>query len=214
MKKLYQFPKTNFKIIIAALAFFVFSQADAQVTFKPGLRAGANFSHFTKGDNVYANEGYYDFNGSFVPTYNDVGDFSSKTDIYVGFYGALKLTKYYTLQPEITYSNQGSKYRNPFGETKQLNISYLSVAVINKFTFNEQFNVHLGPTIDFVVDQNYDVENDVDLAFELGAGYNFTPNFGIEGRVKKGVINVVDFSGSDHTNVVFQAGLTYTFDVK
>ena len=101
--------------IIASLAFFGMTQA--QVTFKPGLRAGANFSHFTKGDEFNY---YYDNNGNQVS-----GDYSSKTDLYLGFYGALHLTKYYTLQPEINYSRQGTIYNgnDGFGDVK-LNVSY------------------------------------------------------------------------------------------
>jgi len=195
--------------IIAMLAFFGMTQA--QVTFKPGLRAGANFSHFTKGDNY--NDYYYDNNGNYVSSPNSV-DFKSKTDFYLGFYGALHLTKYYTLQPEIDYSRQGSIFKGTNGARETLEVSYLSIAIANKFTFSDKFNVHLGPTIDFVVDNNFDTESEVDLAFFLGAGYNFTKNFGIEARIKKGIIPVHDSFDDYHTNVVFSIGGTYTFDLK
>jgi len=165
---------------------------------------------------------------NYVPYNNGNIEFGTKTDFYIGFYGALKLTKYYTLQPEITYSNQGATYtpryvpaaypNDPyyFSFPKRLNVSYLSVAMINKFNFNRQFNMHVGPAIDFVVDKNYPVENDIDLAFVLGAGYDITPNFGIEARVKKGIVPTVNdnYSGDEHTNVVFSLGATYTFNVK
>ena len=228
--------KTIKRIFLAAVLFFAFFQAEAQVTFKPGLRAGANFSHFTKGDYQGTTGTYYD-GFEYVPyNSNDQVKFSSKTDFYVGFYGALHLTKYYTLQPEVTYSRQGSKVEwasynpLPVGATQrhsdQIDISYLSIAIINKFTFTDKFNVHLGPTIDFIVDKNnlaldttpynsgyYVTDSDVDLSFVFGFGYNFTKNLGIEARVKKGVIPVLDFD-DNHTNVVFSAGLTYTFDLK
>jgi hypothetical protein len=180
--------------------FTFFGAAQAQVTFKPGLRAGANFSHFTKGDDY----GYY-----YDTDYNYVNDsnFSSKTDFYVGFYGALKLSKYYTLQPEINYSAQGSSTK-----TKNLDVDYLSFGVINKFTFNN-FNIHFGPTLDFVVSKNFNTEADVDMTFVLGAGYQITPNLGIDARVKKGIIPVLDNTTS-HTNVIFSVGGTYTFDLK
>ena len=55
----------------------------------------------------------------------------------------------------------------------------------------------------------------MDLAFILGMGYDITPNFGIEARVKKGIIPTIsnDYA-NDHTNVVFSVGATYTFDTK
>ncbi len=197
------------KILIAAvIGLFALSQAEAQVSFRPGLRGGVNFSHFTKGDN----ETYYDY---YTDTYvSSTRDFTSKTDFYLGFYGALKLTKYYTLQPEVDYTRQGSTYRFPGTAEQKLNVSYLSIAVANKFTFNEKFNVHLGPTIDFQVENDFDTDSEVDLAFFLGAGYSFNKNFGLEARVKKGIIPVLDYSDGNHTNVVFSVGATYTFDMK
>ena len=94
-----------------------------------------------------------------------------------------------------------------------LEVSYLVVGIANKFTFNK-FNVHVGPTIDFLVDENFSTDADVDLAFFLGAGYDITPNFGIEARIKKGIIPVLDYSDGNHTNVVYSVGAFYKFDVK
>lgn len=198
--------------IITFFALLGITQSQAQVSFKPGIRAGLNFSHFTQGS---GNNGYYyDSNGNYVPN-TTTDNYTPKTDFNVGFYGALHLTKYYTLQPEINYSNQGSYLESGITKTK-IDVSYLSIGVINKFTFTDKFNFHVGPTIDFIVDKAryLGTESDVDLAFTAGFGYNFTPNFGIEGRIKKGIVPVIYNYGSDHTNVVFQLGITYTFDVK
>ena len=213
MKKTTVCRKTILKSLLFIVAFFGITSMGAQVTFKPGVRAGINFAHFTEGNSFYNGQGNY-------TTYDNNGKaFSSKTDFYAGIYGALHLTKHYTLQPEITYSNQGAIYNYiPFDDnasrSTRLNVSYLSTAIINKFYFNK-FNFHVGPTIDFVVDKNYAVENDVDFAFVLGAGYDITPNFGIEARVKKGIVPTIsDNYANDHTNVVFSIGVTYTFNTK
>lgn len=199
---------------VIALLFFCFGidQANAQVSFKPGIKAGVNFSHFTQTDNP--NE-----------------KFTSKTDFYAGAFGELKLSKFYTLQPEIIYTRQGSGYEyvdlDNVKHTETLDLAYLSIAVANKFTFNG-FNFHVGPTVDIKIndidkqlgntyyeddyDYYYDEYNSIDFAFFAGVGYNFTDNFGIEGRIKKGIIPV---NGDwDYTNVVYQLGLTYAFDVK
>ena len=201
----------------AVLAFFAFTQTQAQITFKPTLRAGVNFSHYTKGDN----QNYYDSNGNSV----SAPEFKSKTDFYAGFAGTLHLTKYYTLQPELDYSRQGSKYTyydTNISKTRseQFDVSYLSIAILNKFTFNDKFNIHLGPAIDFVVDKSNNTSpTDIDLAFVAGMGYNITKSFGIEARVKKGIVPVNDdyyyyYDDSNHTNVVFSVGAYYSFDLK
>jgi len=194
-------------IFIILFIFFGITQTQAQVSFRPGLRGGANFSHFTKGSDYY-----YD---PYNPTNTNISniDYTTKTDFYIGFYGALKLSKYYTLQPEIDYTAQGSNYRDSTNRSIDLDIDYLSFEVLNKFTFSDKFNVHFGPTLDFVVNKNFNADANVDMAFVLGMGINFTPNFGIEARVKKGIIPVIDYYDS-HTNVVFSLGGTYTFDVK
>lgn len=203
-------------LIIVLLTLLANFGAHAQVTFRPGIRGGLNFSHFTdqnKQNTGYTNAFYYNANGDFTPgTYK----LTSKTDFYVAFYGALKLSRFYTLQPEIDYSNQGGYMEGSDGSKTKLNVSYLSFPIINKFTFGDKFNIHFGPTVDFVVDKNFDVDTDVDFGFTLGAGYNFTKNFGVEARVKKGLLSVFETgnNSSSHTNVVFQTGITYTFDVK
>ena len=178
--------------VIALLAFIGITHA--QVTFKPGMRAGANFSHFSKGNDEYVN----DVNNT------NRRSFSSKSDFYIGFYGALHLTKYYTLQPEIDYSRQGAFFKANDQPEIKLDVSYLSVNIINKFTFSDKFNAQIGTTIDFIVDNsvNFDPDSEVDLAFVLGAGYNFTSNLGIEARVKKGIIPVLDYSDGNHSILV------------
>ena len=197
---------------LAVLAFFcVFgiSQINAQVTFKPGVKAGVNFARFTQTDDP--NERYY-----------------SKTDFYVGILGELKLSRVYTMQPEIVYSRQGSgrEYldNNNMRRDDKLHISYLSLSLANKFTF-DKFNIHVGPTFDIKVDDkkkklnsyndNYyddDYSNDIDMGIFIGAGYKITNNLEFEARVKKGIIPVND--DWDSTNMVFQLGLAYTFDTK
>ena len=48
-------------------------------------------------------------------------------------------------------------------------------------TFNEKFNFHLGPTIDFMTEhtKRFDPDSEVDLAFQFGLGYNINKNIGI-----------------------------------
>lgn len=197
------------RIVIALLFFFGLTQVNAQVTFKPGLRAGLNLSKITQ------------------------SDASTRTDFYIAGFGELKLTKYYTLQPEISYSKQGGNdvlaevYNNQTGNydafKQDISVDYISFAIVNKFTFNDKFNMHLGPTIDFQTGQNRFTQSDVDLAFLLGLGFNVTKDLSIEARLKKGIIDIYEtdyFSnnsydvGDYNTNFLFQLGVSYTFDIK
>lgn len=129
--------KKIFSIFAIVIASFT---VNAQVTFDLGLRGGANFARFTQND-------------------NNKEKFKTINDFYVGAYGALNFTKFYTLQPELNYSRQGAEREyltyeyNSNGDqietmkTETLKVSYLTIGVINKFKFN-RFNIHLGPSID------------------------------------------------------------------
>ncbi|AZA52419.1 porin family protein [Chryseobacterium sp. G0201] len=193
----------------ALLLFALFTTLSfAQVTFNPGIRAGANFSHFTNNEN----QTFY------WPDYQDANmnmDFKTKTDFYIGFLGNIRFAKFYALQPEINYSRQGAKFEtnvnNLNGQT--LSVSYLGLQLVNKFYFNK-FNVLVGPTLEFVVDKkNFEPDNEIDLGITAGLGYDITKNFGVEARVKKGFVPVYSFY-DNHTNVTFQAGVYYTFNMK
>lgn len=196
-------------IVLAFLCSLGITQSNAQVTFKPGVKVGVNFARLTQTDNP--NERYY-----------------AKTDFYAGIFGALKLSRIYTMQPEILYSRQGSGIEfldsNNIKRDDKINLSYLSFTLANKFTF-DKFNIHVGPTFDIGVneakkklgsDTNYnyydDYSNDIDMAVFLGLGYSITNNLEFEARVKKGIIPVND--GWDSSNLVFQLGLAYKFDTK
>jgi len=193
------------------LAFIFFTNLfSAQVTFKPGIRAGANFSHFSQSND---NATYYYYNNSSYQTMKTNYDFKTRTDFYLGVYGNIRLAKFYALQPEINYSRQGSKldtsgnyYRDSFA------VSYLGTQLINKFYFNK-FNVHIGPTIDIVVDKDFTMANEIDFGIVGGVGYDITDNFGIEARAKRGFFQTITFE-SHHVNVVFQAGVYYSFNLK
>ena len=194
-------------IFVALICLLGFSQTEAQVKFRPGVKAGLNFARFTQTDNP--NERY-----------------TSITDFYAGVFGAIEMSKVYTMQPELTYTRQGSgvEYvdQNNIRYEDKINVSYISFALANKFTF-DKINVHVGPTFDIRVndsgkelgafeDDYYydsDYDNDVDLAFFIGAGYEITKNLGIEARVKKGIVPV---NGDwDSENLVFQTGINYKF---
>lgn len=191
------------KITLLLLCFVGFA-ASAQVTFKPGIRAGANLSRITQ------------------------SDFDTRSDFYVGGFGAIKFTRFYTLQPEINYSRQGGKGEGTFYDWNtstnipfkgDIEIQYLSFGLINKFTFNDAINIHVGPFFDFETGSNVNTNAEVDLGITAGVGYTLPFGLTIEARVKKGLIDVLesddysDFYYTDNynTNFMFQLGLSYSF---
>lgn len=207
-------------IAIIVLGLLTYTGVSAQVSIKPGVKAGINFSTFT----------------------NTEAD--SKTDFYIGGLLAIKLAKIYTLQPEFVYSRQGAivnqRYYNggydPIvsysKKDVKYSIDYLNLGVINKFTFGKGFHAAVGPTLDFKINDNFNEKGsvkpeDFDLGLIFGGGYSLPNGLTFEARFKQGFVdifgnnynNYYDEEGNGNVddvilNQVFQLGVSYTFDVK
>lgn len=209
------------KKIYFAIAFLTFTASNAQVSFKPGIKAGYSASTIT----------------------NLGGDYRS--DFYVGAFGLLKLSKVYNMQFEVMYLRQGTadynwiQVQNGNVNTQtfrsdEIKLNYISLNFINKFNV-DKFNFHLGPGLDIKVSENpnnfYDYYNGgsyydsygyssnagIDLTFNLGLGYQITPNLGFEARMRMGLIEPINTNGGyyfDNANLnkSFLVGLNYTFN--
>ncbi|MCD0464315.1 outer membrane beta-barrel protein [Flavobacterium sp. ENC] len=201
------------KLFLAIVAFFALQQTQAQFSFKPGLRGGFTFSTISETHSNY------------------------KPSFYVGGFAELNIKKHYALQPEITYTRQGSEdvtrnYTDANSgiertERRDLQLDYLSFALINKFTFGPGLQIQFGPALDVLVADNLARRKTYnDLAFITGIAYKLSSNVTIEARVKKGLLDVLDsdyyhndrndyyFFGDYNTNVNFQIGISYSFEGK
>jgi hypothetical protein len=210
------------KKIITIVFLILFGITQAQVTFRPGINAGLNISKIQN------------------------TNLGSRPGFYIGAFGALKLSRFYTLQPEISYSNQGGKgtvmgqdivYDNTTGYENtlykegnaELSLHYISSATINKFSFNKKLYVLVGPFVDILVgdkvkvdlDNNFNTYvgkgEDIDFGIIGGLGFNFNKGFSLESRIKIGTLDVYEDHKDNmdvNTNLVFQIGGTYTFNLK
>ncbi|MDP5198460.1 outer membrane beta-barrel protein [Flavobacterium sp. DG2-3] len=200
----------NKRIFFFVAVFFAVLNIQAQVTAKPGLRAGFSFSTISE---MHANY---------------------RTDFYAGGLVDIHLTKHYSLQPEINYTRQGSNdvARNYYDENTQTNrveyldleINYLSLSAINKFTFGQGIQLQAGPTLDILLNDNLAVRKaQNDLGLVLGVAYALPSGLTFEARFKKGLLDVLssDYYQNDsnnyylfgdyNTNVNFQLGVSYSF---
>jgi hypothetical protein len=209
------------KRIIACILLITFGITYSQVTFKPGIRAGLNFSSI---QNI---------------------DLGTKVDYYLGAYGAIKFSKYYTLQPELDYSRQGGKgkvygfYYKQVSPTNSetiyenrdadISLQYLSFVTINKFDLGKHIYLLVGPYFDFLIGSDFKIDfsndfranvtkgEDIDIGIIGGIGFNLPKGISLETRIKKGTRDAIDdYTGSlnVNTNLVFQIGASYTFDMK
>ena len=150
---------------------------------------------------------------------------SSKAGAYVGVFGNFKFAKFYSLQPELNFSMQGANdvhlssryFPATSGGKDDVPLNYIGFAVMNKFNL-KSFFLQVGPSVDFLLTESIYTSSSVDLALNVGLGYDITNNLSIEGRYKAGVADVIDddtywlfYFGDINYNSVFQVGLTYKF---
>ncbi|CAM3389933.1 porin family protein [Zobellia roscoffensis] len=153
----------------------------------------------------------------------------TKSGIYVGAFVDIPISEYYTLQPELLYSNQGGKSNSDqFGD---VNINYISIGLPNKFYMGPDSGFHfiLGLGLDINFENNFvnltnfngdDEISPVDVSVFGGIGYEFDFGLILEARYKQGTISV-DFFGEDdlyeeagsNLNGVFQIGAAYKFKI-
>jgi len=191
--------KAGVFFLVLVLSFLSFSQAQV----RPGVKLGLNSSNISN------------------------TKLDSKSGVYIGAFVKIPITEYYTLQPELLYSNQGGKSNSD--EYGDVNINYLSIGIPNKFYVSPKSGFHfiLGLGLDinlknnFVSLTNFDIDNEispVDVVVMGGIGYEFDFGLALEARYKQGTISI-DFFGEDNLyeeagsnlNGVFQIGASYKF---
>ena len=205
------------KLIITAIILATVTNSFAQFNF--GIRGGMNLAD-----------------------YSNLTDSSKKADYYVGAIFSIQLGDLYTLQPEFTYSKQGTKLNGTYADLKsnKISVNYFSIDVANKFNIAKNVHFLIGPYFDIVMDKDikyihptqdgydyyyrYDTTG-VDLGFIFGFGFDVTKNLTLEARYKQGFIGVIDnvennnsdgsyyYDEDPHLNKVIQLGLTYKFDL-
>src|SRR6218665_2975813 len=194
------------KFIVIAFVLFIGIKSEAQVRVSPGLRGGLN-----------------------VSTLTNIDDNKSKTDFYVGGLVDIRFNKFFSLQPEITYSRQGDEGRyfetgRYYSEKYELN--YITLGAVAKFNFNGGgFHLLAGPSLDFKVGDNFINTNpeDFDLAIVGGVGYTLPNGLTFEARIKQGLVDIYGYDYYDNDgyytndailNQVFQIGISYKFKTK
>jgi len=168
-----------------------------------------------------------------LSTLSNIDDNNTKTDFYVGGLVDIKFNKYFSLQPEVTYSRQGDEGREYLGNGNNYRyvnyeLNYITLGAVAKFNPGGQgFHILAGPSFDLKIDDNYINSNpeSFDLAIVGGVGYSLPNGLTFEARFKQGLIDIYGYNGVEYDdngyyyndlilNQVFQIGISYTFKVK
>lgn len=188
--------------LIAAIVFAVTSSSDAQVQY--GVKAGANF---------------YKFSGSDA----NVGNVSPK--FKVGFAGGgfanIALSEMFSIQPELLYSMEGSKYEQG-GEKIVFKTNYINIPLLVQYNTSSGFYGETGPQLGILgsakatygsMSQDFkDQLKGINFSWAVGLGYKLTNGLGVGARYNIGLMKV-DKQTSDDVKVGgFHIGLFYTLN--
>jgi hypothetical protein len=136
----------------------------------------------------------------------------------VGFHGgAFTLFKFamFGIQPELLYSQQGSKFSDV--QFDELKTSYVTIPVMAKFYLFPGFNIQAGPQFGFLTmaeldgDNAKDFVNSSDITANVGLGADLPFGLTFDARYNFGISDANDDSAYDGSlkSRVFQFSVGY-----
>lgn len=144
----------------------------------------------------------------------DFFDVTPKIGGYVGGLVEIPVTDEIYAQPEMIISVQGADIG-----PGNLNLVYVHVPLMGKYHITEEIAAEFGPQIGFVLSDNADDFQNVNLttlktnalqvALNFGGGYRLDENIYLQARFSLGLTKTVE--DSSIKNGVFQIGAAYIF---
>jgi len=168
---------------------------------------------------------------------DDVKDENMKVGINIGLFSKIPMTRGFSIQPELLYSNKGSKltYDNIIaGEGEyRFNLNYVELPVLAVVNLTKNINIHAGPYVSFltsanvkdlksdgtenkVTDLKADNFNRFDYGLAGGIGFDFQNftlgaryNYGLGEIGKSGTLSGELTKDSKNSNVSIYIGLGF-----
>lgn len=145
---------------------------------------------------------------------SDTGD--SKIGFLGGFYLTANISEKFGIQPELLFSGMGSRDKDLDFD---LPFNYLSIPVMFRYNLTENFNLHAGPQLGFLLSAKAtDGDSSIDIkdsfkGTDFGAAFGLGVDFGkinAGARYYLGLSNIADDSGNDtFKNNAFQIFVGY-----
>jgi hypothetical protein len=184
-----------------------------------GIKGGFNISNFLTNDD--SNKDDYDSTGGFN----------------AGIFVEIPLTENFSIQPELSYSAQGTQFIEYITEDMgtdfrkyKLSFNYLNIPILAKYYVIEGLSLQAGPQLGVFLSAKEKVETDfgdgqigvdrsalaesADFSFNFGLGYEFGDHFLIDARYNMGLTNVLESNDEveeELRNTVFQFSVGYKF---
>lgn len=177
------------RIIFVCGAMVICGSAFSQAQFSLGLKGGLNFANLDVSDIG--------------------GTYDNRTGYHLGAFGLFKFAKF-GIQPEIIYSEQGSKVKDPNLGDFESNFSYVNIPIILKLYTIAGLNLQVGPQFGFLTSAEVDGDNikdelkGSDFSVGLGVGWDAPFGLSLDARYNLGVSDVSDQAAAEIKNQVWQ----------
>ena len=202
--------------LLTSFSQVAISQTTDSAKLKFGVKGGVNFS------NLYT---------------EDVDDNNVLTGFNLGLFARLPITQTFAIQPELSYTTKGAElvYNNAFvNGTSTFKLNYLELPVLLVINLSENFSVHGGPYVAYLIDGAatnnsqgtlFDVENNLDnddynkfdtgLSFGIGydtnkIGFGVRYNYGLQKVGKERNFNGTNYTFPDGKNSAINLYLSYS----
>lgn len=195
------------QLLIVCCLLLAGQQAFSQAQLAVGIKAGPNFANI-------------DTESSAVTNYKN------RTGFHGGAFVLIKAAKI-GIQPEVIFSQQGSKVRIN-SEDFESNFSYLNIPIILKLYTVAGINIQAGPQFGFITNAETPIQDQVgvyrvedvkdkmkssDFTVALGLGWDLPFGLTIDARYNMGLSKIYEDAPSQQTedakNQVFQVSLGY-----
>lgn len=120
-----------------------------------------------------------------------VDDENMRLGYHFGAFINLPISDGFAVQPEVLYSTKGTKadYNQDLGilgqftaETK-FKLDYIDVPLLAVFRVGDNFEIHAGPYIGFLMSSKFEVDGDVELEDDLDKDNFKSMDFGLVGGI-------------------------------
>lgn len=195
------------QLLIVCCLLLAGQQALSQAQLAVGIKAGPNFANIDTESSAMAN-------------------YKNRTGFHGGAFVLIKAAKI-GIQPEVIFSQQGSKVRIN-SEDFESNFSYLNIPIILKLYTVAGINIQAGPQFGFITNAETPIQDQVgvyrvedvkdkmkssDFTVALGLGWDLPFGLTIDARYNMGLSKIYEDAPSQQTedakNQVFQVSLGY-----
>ena len=172
----------TFLVSISTLLIVANAKGQKQVSF--GLKAGVNFA----------------------TVQNYFTDNKFKVGVNAGLFSKFRFSKNFAFQPELFYSQKGTKYGTSIGD-RTLSLTYFSLPLLGQYLPTQKLSVSAGPELNFRLGTPTAYRT-FDLTIVAGVSY-WIKRLGIDLRYDHGFNNLIELEALDENG--YETGQKKTF---